>query len=281
MSVLRRSQLYVPGNNEKMITKAPELGADSVILDLEDAVPENSKDEARDLVARLSRDLEWGSSELCVRINPRGTKSFQRDVAVLKGCNRVDCVVVPKAEEDCSSIHVRTKKALIPIIETARGLMMIRDVSASTGVRAITYGAADFAASVGGSVSSYQDNSTIKTMVVAAAASMGVDAIDNVFFDLKDSEGFRREALAARSLGYVGKQVVHPSQVALANEVFTPTVDEVAWARRIVTELGSASAVARGAISVDGTLADAVHLRLAEGILERARAAEAGRNGAT
>ncbi|HYB44935.1 MAG TPA: CoA ester lyase [Nitrososphaerales archaeon] len=271
--MLRRSQLYVPGNNEKMITKAPTLGADSIILDLEDAVPEGSKDQARRTVARLGRELDWGSRELCVRINPKGTKEFARDIAAVRRCGRVDAVVVPKAEGDCSRIHRATQKGLIPVIETATGLMRLREVVASKGVVAVSFGAADYAASVGGSVSAYLNNAAVKTLIVAAAAERGVDAIDNVFFDLNDSEGFRREALGARGLGFVGKQVVHPSQVKWANEVFTPTTEEVESARKVLDAMGTAAAQRRGAIRVGDSLVDAVHYRLAERLIVRAKEA--------
>ena len=273
--MLRRSQLYVPGDNPSMIAKAPTLGADSIILDLEDAVSEERKHQARRLVARLSREVDWGGHELCVRINPRGSRHFTEDMAAIAACERIDSVVVPKARGDCSSVCSKTHKRLIPVIETGTGLMHIREIVSSKGVVAVSYGAADYAASVGGSVSAYLGNASIKTMIVAAAADAGVDAIDNVFFDLVDASGFRKQALEARSLGFVGKQVVHPSQVKLANEVFSPSEKEIEWAKRILLQMQSVKTGHRGAIRVDGSLVDAVHGRLAEGILERAKRARA------
>jgi len=263
----------VPGNNQKMIAKAANLGADSVILDLEDAVPEESKDDARSTVVRLSQEIDWGRLELCVRINPKGTTHFGRDIAVLSDCPRIDCIVIPKAEGDCSPIGSRTRKSLIPVVESAAGLMRVREVAASKGAVAISYGAADFAASVGGSVPAYLDNLAVKTMIVAAAAEADLDAIDNVFFDLDDTKGFRKQAAAARALGFVGKQVVHPSQVRLANEAFSPSRKEIEWANRVLDEMGGAKGERRGAITIDGSLVDAVHSRLAKDIIERAEEA--------
>jgi citrate lyase subunit beta/citryl-CoA lyase len=268
--VLRRSQLYVPGNNQKMIAKASTLDADSVILDLEDAVPEERKEEARRTVARLSRELDWGRRELCVRINPRETKHQSGDISAVADCSRVDCIIVPKADRDCSQLHRATHKHLIPVIESAAGLAHLRQIASSKGAVAISYGAADYAASVGGSVSAYLGNETVKTMIVAAAADAGLDAIDNVFFDLEDSKGFRKLAVAARSLGFVGKQVVHPRQVKLANEIFSPTRKEMDWAKKVLEEMENARRGRRGAIKIDGSLVDAVHSRLAKNILERA-----------
>ncbi|MDG6898598.1 MAG: CoA ester lyase [Nitrososphaerota archaeon] len=267
--MLRRSQLYVPGNNEKMIAKAATLEADSIILDLEDAVPASEKASARSVVARLSKELDWGKKELCVRINAMWTPEHSLDVPAVKKIERVDSILVPKAEGDCSPVARRSGKALIPIVETAKGMMTLNDVARSKAVVAITYGAGDYASSVGGSVDAYLDNETVKTLIVAAAKAYGVEAVDNVFFDLEDLERFRTQAMAARSLGYTGKQVVHPSQIPVANQVFSPFDAEVEWAEKVVREFDDAGARKRGAIRVDGRLVDAVHYRLAKSILER------------
>ena len=256
-----------------MLMKAPTLGADSYILDLEDSVPEANKDEARRTVVRLSDELDWGSHELCVRINPRGSTHFARDIAAVKKAKRIDCVVLPKAEGDCSIIHERAHRKVMPIIETAAGFTSLRKVVRSRGVTAISFGAADYAASVGGDVSAYQDNETLKTIMVAAAADSGVDAIDNVFFDLVDLKGFRTQAETARSLGFVGKQLVHPSQVSHANNIFTPRRSEIEWAEKVVAAMGAAALGRRGAVRLGGSLVDAVHFRLANRLIERAREA--------
>lgn len=265
----RRSQLYVPGNNEKMITKAAALEADSVILDLEDAVPSDEKTTARNIIGRLSNELEWGKRELCVRVNAISSPEHSKDIAAVKAIERVDSILVPKAEGDISGVGRKFSKSLTPIVETARGLMTLDDVAGSKGVVALTYGAGDYAASVGGTVEAYLGNATVKTLIVAAARAYGVEAIDNVYFDLNNLEGFRAEALASRSLGFTGKQVIHPSQIPVANEVYAPTEKEVEWAKRIVREVEKAGAQKRGAIRVDDKLVDAVHYRLAKGILER------------
>jgi citrate lyase subunit beta/citryl-CoA lyase len=254
-----------------MITKAAGLEADSVILDLEDAVPEAEKEEARALVARLSGELDWGRKELGVRINPPGTRQFSKDIALVRRLRRVNAIVLPKAEGDCSAIYKRSGKRTIPIVETAKGLMRLRELAGSRGIVAMTYGAADYAASVGGTVEAYLDSEVLKVMVLAAAKSVRTDAVDNVFFDLEDSEEFRRQAMVARSLGFAGKQVIHPSQIAVANEVFSPSKEELEWAGTVTSEFERASAGRRGAIRVDGALVDAVHYRLAKELLEKKR----------
>lgn len=269
--MLRRSQLYVPGNNEKMVTKAAGLEADSVVLDLEDAVPASEKSAARTLVERLSKELDWGKRELCVRVNAVGTSDHRSDIAAVRRIDRVDTVLVPKAEGNISEVGRRSRKSLLPIMETAKGLMTLDALSRSNGVVAITYGAGDYASSVGGSVEAYLNNVTVKTLIVAAARASGIEAVDNVFFDLQDIAGFRAEALKARSLGFVGKQVVHPSQIPVANEIFSPTEKEVEWAAKVVREVEKAGAQKRGAIRVDDKLVDAVHYRLAKSILEKSQ----------
>ena len=113
-------------------------------------------------------------------------------------------------------------------------------------------------------------------MVVAAARSRGAEAIDNVFFNLNDPDGLRAEAIVARSLGFTGKQVIHPSQIPIANEVFSPTRDELNWAQKVVEEFKGANARKVGAIRVEGQLVDAVHYRLAKGIIERDKEIKGG-----
>lgn len=264
---MRKSQLYVPGNREKMIVKAAALDCDSVILDLEDAVPPGEKEPARLLVARLSSGLDWGRRELCVRINQMGTPDGRRDVALLARAERVDSAVVPKAEGGLGPLHRRTGKSLVPLIETARGLTNVEEVTAADGVVAVAYGAADFALSVGGSVPEYMENYYVKSKIVIAARSNGVEAIDNVFFALDDAAGFRRQAERAKAMGYEGKQVIHPSQVTIANEVFTPSEEALEWARRVVDAYDRAKARGVGAIRVEGRLVDNVNYKAARRLL--------------
>jgi len=267
---LRRTQLFVPGNNERMIIKAASLECDSVILDLEDAVPEEQKEAARLLARRLSSDLDWGNHEVCVRMNQLDSADGRRDISLLKRAERVDSIVipkteavVPKVERGLAELHERTGKFVIPLIETARGLTSLEKIVALDGVVAVSYGAADFALSVGGSVSEYLENTYVKSKIVVAARSVGIEAIDNVFFDLNDMDGFRKQAVRAKGLGYTGKQVIHPSQIPIANEVFAPSKEELERARKVVKSYEEAKARGKGAIRVDGRLVNLVHYRAA------------------
>jgi len=253
-----------------MIAKAAAIEADSILFDLEDAVPSDEKESARRSLGSALRKADWGHRELGVRINAPGTPDGKRDLEVLAAEPLVSMLAVPKAESDLSPLGKATGKALIPIVETARGVLRIEDVVRSEGVVAVTYGAGDLATSVGGDVEAYGGNVYVKTRLVIAAAAYGLEAIDRVYFDLEDDDGFRTEALEAKRLGYVGKQVVHPKQVRLANEVFTTTQDEIRWAKEVVAAYEAAAGKGRGAIRVQDRLVDAVHYRGARKTLERA-----------
>lgn len=271
---MRRSQLYVPGNMERMIHKSRPLGADSIILDLEDAVPAGQKEKARALVSESVSEVEWGRTELCVRINSPSSLQGKADIARLGSLDRLDAFVIPKAEGDLSTIHRSTGKRLIPIIETARGLSGIDQVIGSEGVDAVTYGAADFALSVAGSVSEYLENVYVKTKIVVAARSAGIDPIDNVFFDLKDTSGFEKSAKQARALGFSGKQLVHPSQIRIANRVFSPSREELKWARKVLGAYNKSSRSGKGAMALEGVLVDEVHRKLAKRMLDDSSSAD-------
>ncbi len=261
--------MFVPGNNEHMIRKAAlELRPDSVIIDLEDAVPIDGKENARKLISELLPQLDWGNKELCVRVNAPNTPWFYGDIDTVMKIDNVRCIVIPKAEFDLGFIYKATGKEIEPLIETARGLLNIEEVVRSEGVTAVSYGIADFALSVGGVLQAYESNQVLRTMVVSAARAYGVDPIDRVYFDIKNIEGFRRECVEAKSLGFVGKQVIHPSQIPIANEVFSPSKEEIEWARRVVEAYEKAVREGRGAISLDGQLVDHVHYRLAKRVLD-------------
>ncbi len=268
----RRSQLYVPGNNARMIEKAATLEADSLIFDLEDAVPTEQKLETRKAIGSSLSGHNWGPREVCVRVNALTTPEGPGDVDAIAKADLVHTLVVPKAESDLSPVARTTGKGLIPIVETARALARIEDVVRSEGVVAVTFGAGDFAVSVGGTIAAYARNPYVKTRIAVTAAAYGVDAIDQVRFDLKDVEGFRAEAFESKALGYVGKQVVHPQQVTLANAIFSPDPDEVAWAKEIAHAYEAAARTGRGAVRVRDQLVDAVHYRWAQKVLERAGA---------
>ncbi|AHC50810.1 citryl-CoA lyase [Sulfolobus acidocaldarius SUSAZ] len=266
--MIRRSQLYVPSISEKMIRKSIELKADSIVFDLEDAVPPEDKEKARELLVKLINELEWRNKELCVRMNSLQLVDAYRDIVTISKLDKISCIVVPKAEGDLSFLHKATGKDLIPLIETGKGLIKVEDIVRSEGVVGVSYGIADLSLSVGGDYNFYEKNEFVKTYVVTTAKAYDVDPIDKVYFDLKNVDGFRRECEEAKKLGFVGKQVIHPTQVEIANQVFSPTAEEIEWARRVIEAYDNAKREGRGTIRLDDKLVDYVHYKIAKRILE-------------
>jgi citrate lyase subunit beta/citryl-CoA lyase len=267
--MLRRSMLFVPGNDERKIRKSAELDADSYIFDLEDSVPPDDKERARELLSKLLQELDWRGKEICVRINPIHTANGILDLVYISRWDKVSCIMIPKAEGDLSFIYRATGRSILPLIETAKGLLRIEDIARSEGITAITWGPADLALSVGGELSAYEGNIYIKSLVAITASTYGIDAIDKVYFKIEDLEGFRRDAIEAKKLGYVGKTVIHPSQIEIANEIFIPSKEEIEWARKVIELFDEAVKKGKGAARMGDQMIDAVHYRIARRILER------------
>ncbi|BDC18820.1 CoA ester lyase [Acidianus sp. HS-5] len=251
-----------------MIRKSVELNADSIIFDLEDAVAPEDKEKARDLLVKLLKELDWGKRELCVRINSLQLIESYKDIATIGKEDKINCIVIPKAENDLSFLYMATGKFLIPLIETAKGMTKIEDIARSEGVSAISYGIADLSLSLGGDYTYYEKNEFVKTQIVITAKTYGVDAIDKVYFDLKNLEGFRMECEEAKKLGYLGKQVIHPSQIDIANQIFSPSKEEMEWAKRVIEAYEKAKIEGKGATRLDDKLVDYVHYKIAKKIIE-------------
>ncbi len=282
--MLRRSQLFVPGNDERKIKKSLEtLDCDSIVLDLEDAVPPDSKSLARTAILNLLSDISIDSKrkrkEICIRINAIDSAYAEKDIEAFRNHERVNALIVPKAEsrEKLSELFKLTEISLIPLIETARGFIHIEEIAQARGVIALGYGAADFANSLGGSVREYMENGYVKTKIAVMAKGYGIDPIDNVFFDLSDLQGFRKQAQVARDLGFTGKQVIHPSQIAPANETFSPSKEEISNALEIVNSYEEALLHGIGAIRLRNELVDAVHYKRAKEILDKVKEIENAR----
>lgn len=267
--MLRRSQLYVPSNNRKMIIKASSLPCDSIILDLEDAVPENEKENARNIIKELVPNLRTDKKELCLRINPIKSKHWEKDIELASKIEKINTIVVPKAEGKVSIVKEVSGKNIMPIIETAKGFVNISNILSSEGVDSVTYGSADFASNLKGSLNYYLKSSYVRESIVIHAKSFGIQAIDCVFFDIEDKDNFVLHAKQAKELGYDGKQVIHPSQIEMANMIFSPSKEEIEKAKRIVQEYEKASSIGKGAIKIEGKLVDAVHYRIAKELIEK------------
>lgn len=294
---LQRSELAVPGSNPAMFEKALKSAADVVFLDLEDAVAPNDKEQARKNVIQALNDLDWrgAGKTVCVRLNGIDTHYFYRDVVdvIEQAGHRLDTVLIPKVGvpadvylTDALLAQIEYAKK-IPhrigidvLIETAIGMANVEAIATSSKrLEAMHFGVADYAAScrartvsIGGLNPDYpgdQWHFALSRMVVACRA-YGLRAIDGPFGDFNDPEGFRLAARRGAALGIEGKWAIHPLQVALANEVFTPPPAEVDRARRILIALDEAAAAGRGAAQLDGKMIDAASARMALNIVNMA-----------
>jgi citrate lyase beta subunit len=266
-----------------MIAKSRQLDADQVMLDLEDSVAAADKDEARHTaVAELERG-GWGERIVSIRVNAIGTEAGDRDLeAVASVSASIDTVVVPKAE---ALEHIRVVADAIPnvgieaLIETARGLVDVEAIASATDrVEALVFGPIDLAASLG--VPALDDRPAeggdvwhyARMRILVAARAVGAFAIDGPVVALEDEERVRSSAALARAHGYDGKWVIHPSQIPIVNEVFSPTEAEIRAAQEVLGALRGDPA-GRGAVVMDGAMIDEASRRAAERVLARARGA--------
>jgi citrate lyase subunit beta/citryl-CoA lyase len=296
---LQRSELTVPGSQPALFQKALDSEADYVFLDLEDAVAPADKEEARKHVVAglLQHDWKARRKTVCVRINGIDTPYMYRDVVdvVEQAGHRLDVVLVPKVGVaadvylvDALLTQIEAARGiphrigLEVLIETALGMVNVEAIAqASRRLEALHFGVADFAASlrartvsIGGLNPDYpgdQWHAALARMVTACRA-YGLRAIDGPYGDFKDPEGYLAAARRAAALGYEGKWAIHPSQIALANEVFTPPPAEVERARRILLALDEAARAGRGAAQLDGRMIDAASARMAQNIVQIAAA---------
>jgi citrate lyase subunit beta / citryl-CoA lyase len=298
----RRSELATPASSERMCAKAPTSGADLVFLDLEDACAPAAKESARGIAVNALRDLDWGRTVRAVRINGIDTVWCHDDIIeIVTGArDSLDVLIVPKARtaRDVWWVDVLltqlegklglTKRiALEVLIEDAEGLAnAVAIAGASPRLEAVIFGAGDLSASQHARVDGNFDPVTAypgdfwhfaRVQVVTAARVAGIDAIDAPYPAYKDLEGYRRAATHGTLLGFDGKWAIHPDQVSIANEVFSPTPEEVDAARRSVEEYRAAEAQGVGAIGSDGRLVDAAHMRLAANTLHKAALAAGDR----
>ena len=294
---LQRSTLAVPGSSPGMFRKALESEADVVFLDLEDAVAPGDKEQARRNVIQALLDLDWRGhgKTVSVRINGIDTHYMYRDVVdvVEQAGHRLDTVLIPKVGVpgdvylvDALLTQIEAAKGIPQrigievLIETALGMANVEAIAAGRGrLEVLHFGVADYAASnrartvnIGGLNPDYpgdQWHFALSRMTVACRA-YGLRAVDGPFGDFKDPDGFRLAARRGGALGIEGKWAIHPSQIALANEVFTPPEAEVSRARRILDALDAAAREGRGAAQLDGRMIDAASARMAENIVRMA-----------
>ena len=296
---LQRSELAVPGSNPALFAKAAASDVDYVFLDLEDAVAPGDKEQARRNVIKGLRDIDWRGlgKTISVRINGIDTHYMYRDVVdiVEQAGEHLDTIMIPKVGVpgdvymvDAMVTQFEEAKGLTNaigievLIETTLGMANVEAIATSSPrLEAMHFGVADYAAScrarttnIGGLNPDYpgdQWHEGLSRMLVACRA-YGIRPIDGPFGDFNDPDGYMEGARRAAALGYEGKWAIHPSQIGLANEVFSPPAEEVDRAHRILAALAEAAAEGRGAAQLEGRMIDAASARMAENVVAQAAA---------
>ena len=312
---LNRSELAVPGSQPQMFEKAAKSDVDVIFLDLEDAVAPDEKLQARKNIIKALNEIDWGTKSMSIRINGLDTHYMYRDVVdiVEQAGERLDLIMIPKVGTAADVYAVDMMVTQIEdakgykkrigfehIIETALGMQNVTEIAAaSKRNESLHFGVADYAAStrarttiIGGVNPDYsvltdpnEDGGrdihwgdmwhyALARMVVAARAN-GLRPNDGPFGDFSDPAGYRAAAKRAAVLGCEGKWAIHPSQIALANEVMSPSAAEVDRANRILTAMADAEAAGKGAVSLDGRLIDYASIRQAEVLIEKIKQIEA------
>ena len=281
----RRSMLYIPGNNPAMIQQGGIYGADSILLDLEDAVALNQKDAARTLVRNMMKVIDFYDTEVCVRVNhlstPFGLADLEEIVPLQPSAIRYPKTesseevaellkIIERIEDHHGLPH--NKMTLHAMIETAMGVQNVFSIASKfSRVDAITIGGQDLTADM--NIIYTPDGAGIdfaRKRIIMAAKASHIDVIDTVFPDVNDEEGLRRETEYAKKIGFTGKAVINPRQIDIIHEVFTPTEDEIRKAYRIVKEFRTNSAAGIGVFAIDGKMIDAPVVSRAEYILRLA-----------
>jgi citrate lyase subunit beta-like protein len=283
----RRALLYMPGDDWKKITKALTLGVDCICMDMEDGVALNRKSEARATIAKALQELDFGASEKLARINAVGSGLEKDDIeAVLP--YRPDGIAIPKIEsleqirwgseiiesaELTNGWPVNSVRMLVGV-ETAKGILNLKEIASYPRLDGIIFGGEDFAASIGAKRSEGAvELLYARQAVVTACAAYGLQAIDIVTIDFKDIERVRREAEFGAQLGYSGKQIIHPNQVVPVQKAFTPDDESIAHAKRLVEAFEFHQKEGKGVFALDSQMIDMPLVRNAKKVLERARAA--------
>ena len=273
----RRSVLYMPGINQRALDKAKTIPADSLILDLEDSVAPDAKEEARRQVCEAVKAGGYGGRELVIRVNALETPWGSDDMRAAATAG-ADAVLIPKVEGpgDVVSAVKLLRAAGAPdalqiwaMMETPASIICAREIAAVAGEREI-----NFTCLVMGTNDLLKETRALANdnrlavvpwlaMTVVAARAYGLDVIDGVYNDFRDEDGFRCECAQGRTLGMDGKTLIHPSQVAPANAIFSPGAEEVAWSRRIIAAFAEPENAARGVITIDGRMVERLHLAIA------------------
>ncbi len=276
---VRRCLLFMPGDDLKKIQKGISLGVDSIVMDLEDGVALNRKAEARAAIAKALRDLDFGRSERVVRLNPIGSGLEQDDLAAVLSHHPAS-LMLPKVKsaEQVQWVDRQlegTAIRLLVLIETARGVVNLKDIAAS-GQRldALIFGAEDLAGDIGATrTAAGWEVLYARSAVVTYAAAFGLQAIDTLVIDFNDEAALIADAKLGVQLGFSGKLAIHPRQVDVIQSIFTPTDEQIAYAQQLIEAHDQHQAAGEGAFAFDGKMIDRPTVRAAQQVLAKARAA--------
>lgn len=285
---LRRTMMFVPGNNPAMLQDAGIYGADSIMFDLEDAVSITEKDAARVLVYQALKTVDYGDAELVVRINGGDTPYYENDIrAMVKA--QVDVIRLPKAESASmikdleEKVEAAEKQFNVPVgsthlmgaIESAKGVLNASQIaSASDRMIGIALSAEDYTTDM--KTHRYPDGAELefaRNMVLHAARAAGIAAFDTVFTDMDDTEGFYRETRYIHQLGFDGKSLVNPRQIPMVNKVYEPTKGEIENALDVIDAIDEAKSKGSGVISLNGQMVDRPVVMRAQRVMKLAQAA--------
>jgi citrate lyase beta subunit len=281
----------MPGDDRRKIEKSTTIGVDCICMDMEDGVAVTRKSEARAIIAQAMKELDFGASERCIRINSVGSGLESYDLVAALAASP-DTIVVPKVEfadqVKWVSDHIESYELssgqkvgsvrLLAGVETAKGIMNLRKIAeADRRLEAIIFGAEDYAASIGARrTKEAAEVLYARQAVVTACVANDLQAIDMVYIDFRDLEGLRLEAEQGAGWGFNGKQVIHPNQVPVVQEAFTPSAEEIDYAKKIVETFEASQRDGRGAYALDGKMIDMPLLKNARKVLDRAKAAGKG-----
>jgi len=287
----RRSVLYMPGSNARALEKARTLPADALILDLEDAVAPEAKEGARDQVCAAVRAGGYGRRELVVRINALDTPWGPADLAAAAAA-APDAILLPKpgsgadivrAGEALAAAGAADRTRLWAMIETPLAVLNVAEIAAAarrpgTRLACLVMGTNDLVKETRADLSANRRPALYwLSATVTAARAYGLDVLDGVFNDFKNAEGFRRECVHGRRLGFDGKTLIHPDQLAVANEVFAPSAAEVAYARKVIAAFDRPESKGKGVVTVDGRMVELLHAEIARRTVAIAEAIEEAR----
>lgn len=292
---LRRSELSTPGSSTKMMKKAAESAADLVFLDMEDSVAPNAKNLARKQIVQALNEFQWGRKTRAIRINNLRTQWAYKDVIeVVSGAwQNLDIIIIPKVltEKDVwwvdtllteleQDLKISKKIGLEVLIEDTEAMIQVdRIAKSSERLEALIFGPGDYSASqgvklktIGGAATEYPGDiwHYARNRIIIAARAAGIDMVDGPFADFHDPESYGEQCRQSRTLGAVGKWAIHPNQIAIANQVFSPTAEEVQHARKVVDAYLAAEQQGLGAVAIDGTMVDAASVKILQNILDQA-----------